>query len=280
MPKDISKILETQIEEQLLEAVYYNLNDLANKLRVNNFAYAMRSLLDLFLDRVSPESEVKKCSWYAPPTAEQISNGAKEVNLKKKIKYAIQGGLPEDDNLVIELNISNEIKNLNDLHRKLSGYTHINQSTFDIDNSKQNQFIKEIEQIVTDFTDSFIEIRQSILERADVDYIEGLITDSFIMDFHEELSLISVGEISSSEVKRHNVLKITAEHILINVEGHIYCVHQLGGKRDSVEINGDHPFSAKFNVNISNNKIYLEPNSFRFDLSSWYGEDIYPEKTS
>lgn len=209
-----------------------------------------------------------------PPTEEEVSRGAKEVNLKKKIKYAIQGGLSDDDVSVVDLEISEEIKKLQNLHRRLSGYTHINDQTFDLELNEQEKVIGEIKQIVQEFTSSFISLRQDILDKVDVDYLDELITDSFIMDFHEELSLMGVGFIESSEVTGHQLLSIFSDHFLVLVEGHLGCEHYLGGRKDGVEISGDYPFIVRFNVNISNKKISIEPNSFEFDTSSWYGDEV------
>ncbi|WP_414863271.1 hypothetical protein [Pseudomonas chlororaphis] len=41
-----------------------NLEDKQNKLRFNNFAYAMRELARHVLKRLAPDDKVLKCAWY------------------------------------------------------------------------------------------------------------------------------------------------------------------------------------------------------------------------
>jgi len=78
----------------LFEAAINNLLDIHNRLRFNNFSYAMRELLGHILKRLAPDECVKKCVWYTPPASER------EVVRSRRIKYAIQKGL--SDNFILE----------------------------------------------------------------------------------------------------------------------------------------------------------------------------------
>lgn len=268
--------LKDGFEQELLSAALANSNDENNQLRANNFAYAMRSLLDTYLERVAPSDEIKKCSWYTPPTEEEVARGAREVNLAQKIKYAIQGGLSDNEDILEEFEVTETIKNLKKLHNKLSSYTHISASSLKRSKDEHEKDIKNFNGIMDEFFNSFDNLRKGILQEIDHTYVESVIQESFMEDYHQHLTDMGVGSVESSQIETHQVIKITAEDIIFRVEGIAYCDHHLGGKRDFVEISGSYPFKASFSMNLSNkNKISLAPNNFIFDTTSWYGEDVY-----
>lgn len=65
MDENITELIsKDQFELDLYEAAVHNLSDLSNKLRFNNFAYAMRELSRHVLHRLAPSEGVLKCSWY------------------------------------------------------------------------------------------------------------------------------------------------------------------------------------------------------------------------
>ena len=65
---NLREIIESRLvdgfEKELFHAALYNLDDVNNRLRFNNFAYAMRELVRHVLDRLAPDVEVLGCSWW------------------------------------------------------------------------------------------------------------------------------------------------------------------------------------------------------------------------
>jgi len=54
------KYLKTDFEKNLFEAAFYNLLDIHNPLRFNNFSYVIRELIDHILRRLAPDECVIK----------------------------------------------------------------------------------------------------------------------------------------------------------------------------------------------------------------------------
>lgn len=52
---EIEKRLSGDFEHDLFDAALYNLNDVHNKLRFNNFAYSLRELTRHILARLAPD---------------------------------------------------------------------------------------------------------------------------------------------------------------------------------------------------------------------------------
>ena len=57
---EIIQLLDTPFEKELFQASLKNLKDTDNKLCINNFAYALRALLDNRMTDISPHKKVKK----------------------------------------------------------------------------------------------------------------------------------------------------------------------------------------------------------------------------
>lgn len=64
MDERIVSVLAEGFERELYASALHNLNDLNNKLRLNNFAYVMRELMRHVLNRLAPDHSVTKCIWY------------------------------------------------------------------------------------------------------------------------------------------------------------------------------------------------------------------------
>ena len=53
-------------EQELFLAAIANVDDTSNKLRLNNFAYSMRELIRVVLERLAPDEEVVNAPWFEP----------------------------------------------------------------------------------------------------------------------------------------------------------------------------------------------------------------------
>ena len=272
----IKSHLRKGFETNLLEAAIRNSEDEKNQLRANNFAYAMRSLLDFFLERVAPKEEIKRCPWYIAPSEDEVAQGAREINLRQKIKYAIQGGFPDGTDILEEFQINEKIRDLKNLHNDLSSFTHISPSSLERNQSEHEQVITNFNEIMDEFFTSFDALRDEILNAIDRTYVEDIVQESFMDDYHQHLADMGAETVESSYVETHKVLKITSSDIIFQIEGMANCEHRLGGNKDYIEMPGSYQFKVNFYMKLSNkNEVLLDSNSFVFDTTSWHGEDVY-----
>lgn len=117
---EIEKRLSGDFEHDLFDAALYNLNDVHNKLRFNNFAYSLRELTRHILARLAPDKNVLNTAWFMPVAPER----PKQITRKQRMKYAIQGGLLDDyvaDTLGIDVDeIGGKVNDSIDLLSKYS----------------------------------------------------------------------------------------------------------------------------------------------------------------
>lgn len=66
LQQNIASYLKTDFEKELFDAVFVNLHEKGNKLRLNNFAYATRELTRHFLSRLAPDKDVLNAPWFIP----------------------------------------------------------------------------------------------------------------------------------------------------------------------------------------------------------------------
>ncbi|WP_415262725.1 hypothetical protein [Pseudomonas chlororaphis] len=146
-----------------------NLEDKQNKLRFNNFAYAMRELAQHVLKRLAPDDKVLKCAWYRNGIPKK-DNGITRV---QQAVYATQGGL---SNHYVQkhlgLDPKTEHRALQVAIDKLSKYTHVEPNTFDLS---------------TETVDSLVAETLDSLERLAVAIVEcrGLITGRLYTAIHD-----------------------------------------------------------------------------------------------
>lgn len=128
LKQQILPYLKTNFEKSLFEAALYNLNEADNKLRLNNFACAVRELTRHFLERLAPDEEVLSAPWFKP----NDPDNPKKITRAQRIKYAIQGYLSDDfTKNVLLINLTEVSDNLKTSIDDLSKYTHVNPDTFD-----------------------------------------------------------------------------------------------------------------------------------------------------
>ena len=77
-------------EKELFEAVLGNLLDCNNPLRLNNFAYAARELIRIFLENRLTEKEIKDCIWY------DAKKNNDKITRDDRISFLIHRFLPKE----------------------------------------------------------------------------------------------------------------------------------------------------------------------------------------
>lgn len=125
------KILEhlgIGFEKELFLASLNNLSDKGNPLRFNNFAYCMREIITLILDKYSSDEDILKCCWYKNETDKD-----RGITRAQRVKYSIQGGFSDEKVFeLLELDdedehgfISDTLTRFTKLFRELNEHTHL-----------------------------------------------------------------------------------------------------------------------------------------------------------
>lgn len=268
-------ILETEFQKNLLDSSIDNLNDTKNKLRFNNFAYSIRELSRHILHSLSPDDDVRNCSWYKNET--QKPNG---ISRGQRVKYAIQGGLEDK---FVEQEIM-EIEDINDLKKDikdsmdiLNKYTHINQSTYNIDSKQIEKLSEQIIGAFSTFAKTINDSRELIIN--EIGYkISNEFVEHSIYAHIDEISLLSthqdLEEITPEFIK---VLKIESKTIQIEVDGIVDVRLQWGSNRDldkdiGAEMHTSFPFGSLLNLEIGtkllDSKVTIE--EFNVNTDDWY----------
>ncbi|RYJ40201.1 hypothetical protein NU08_0957 [Flavobacterium anhuiense] len=272
--EQIQKILKSDFENQLFEACLKNLEDLENKLRYHNFCYSIRELSRHFLYSLSPESSIIKCEWFKVET----ENGS--PTRAQRIKYAIQGGLTDENlkKLGFDLNkLNSSIREIKNIIDSLSKYTHINHENFHLTNdeieTKKDEVLKTFENFA-ETINNYRHILNSFLDgKIEDDMIEKIILNSY-----ENIDCLAPHySLEDGEVQKYHIEEITAEEIIVNVEGSVYVTLEYGSRKeradnDGLDVELSFPFKTQIRYEISNEfpSNDYDVDDFDVDTSSWY----------
>ncbi len=200
----INSFLEEGFEQDVFAAVIENMHALDNQLRVNNFAYGARELISIALERIAPNDDVVKCSWFIEDQG--VRPGC--ATRRQKIQYAIYGGLAEKYvEKLYDVDIDNVIKCVTRQYEQLSQYTHIRRNTFGIADTENiialealsslSNFVINIAGAKESFSDQVAMSLQNIL------YTE--ISDNHIDDFAHLAWHTRVDDVHIDEVDIDNI---------------------------------------------------------------------------
>lgn len=129
---NLSALLSSEFQRRLLVASLMSLRDASNPLSFNNFCAAYRELVRHVLSDLAPDAEIKACTWYAPDETSRSG-----ITRGHAITYVLQGGLPSDYVAdVLQIDVSDEKKELIAAINNLHKYTHVNEGTFGIEASR------------------------------------------------------------------------------------------------------------------------------------------------
>ena len=274
MEDKIFKYLTDKFEKELFIASLENLKENRNKLRFNNFAYSIRELTRHFLKRLSPDENIKRCSWYKNETGEKdkISRG-------ERVTYAIQGGLEKNYVLnTLGVDVSTLKTKLSKVIKKLNKYTHICQNTFDINNEE----IEKLKIITLELFLEFFELiessKRSVIDPLK-DQIDNELFSKAIYDFHQEIDLVATHHyVEGVDVYEHEIDNIDFENIYITAYGNLETTLEYGSgsdhrRGDGASFSHSWPFTCKFISKVKRPKVIVESGGkLEIDESSWYGE--------
>ncbi len=63
---EFKPIIAPGFETDFLDASVAYMQNSKDKLAFNSFAYSMRELIRNILERLAPDANIKRCSWYIP----------------------------------------------------------------------------------------------------------------------------------------------------------------------------------------------------------------------
>lgn len=222
---DIRNYLDTDFEKELFDAVIENLLDLKNTLRLNNFAYAAREFIRIYLDNRADEKSIKLCTWY-----DTIKSSGK-ITRRDRMHYIIHKGLSPKyvlDELCIDIDAT--IKSLLDDIDILSKYTHIS-NTFN-----QNTSNNKIAISLFDSLWSFIDTIEKTKKRL-CDYFESQISElannTFVYEFFDDIDMLSThSSITEAYIYSINLVHIDDKQLKFEVSGELTVDLQWGSDSD------------------------------------------------
>jgi hypothetical protein len=253
------------------------LNDRTNKLRYNNFAYSIRELSRHFLHSLSPELNVKSCSWYRTETKDD------KPTRTQRIKYAIQGGISDDmlEEWGFDLEeLKEKIKSVKDIIDTLSKFTHINPEVFDLDDETIEQNRLNVLTTFESFVEAIDYYRDELKKFLD-GHIEEHMISSIVWNFFENVDRLAPHHsVDDTEVHDYHIIEINEHYIIVNVTGHLNVTLEYGSRKerregDGLDLNESFPFETKIKYEISENfpSDKYDIDEYDVDTSEWYGED-------
>lgn len=270
----ILQYLKQGFEQDLFKAAIANVDDANNKLRLNNFAYAMRELIRTVLERLAPDDEVVNAPWFEPNDKDKPD----KVTRTQRIKYAIQGWL--SDEFVVEtlgIEHSENDKRLRKSIDTLSKYTHVTPLTFGLPPVEVTKCVLDVllqmQCFLMDVAEAYAQIRNAAMECIDAEMIE-----EFYMSTQNDLDIIATHyEILSYVVTRINTKSQDDDKIILDVSGFVNVRHQYGSdgdmrRGDGFEMKVRYPFSSKLIASYKNKEgnVHIVDKTIDIDTSSFY----------
>ena len=241
-------------ERELFHAAIANVDDTSNKLRLNNFAYSMRELIRIVLERLAPNAEVVNAPWFKPNDEEHPD----KVTRSQRIKYAIQGWL-SDDYVTHTLCIYHQDndKELRKNIDELSKYTHVMESTFNIEPVKITELALGALCNVQLFLMNVAAARYQV-QRAAIDCIDEEMIEEFYYNVQNDIDILATHhEILAYTVTDINLKDQDNATITLEAIGNVQVRLQWGSdgdmrRGDGYETEMSFPFSSTLIASYKN----------------------------
>lgn len=216
--------LKSDDEINLFDAVLGNLLDCNNKLRINNFAYAAREFIRIYIDNRCTDTQIKKCIWF------DKNKNHGNVTRSDKMRYVIHKSLPIEyvkDELEIDSEIC--IKEMIESIDTLSKYAHIS-GTFESSN-EDSQIAKNALNAFWGILSTIDETKDKITENL-IDAVSSLIDNDFMINYCDQIDSLSTH--TSIEDVEHYIdsIEIQDDCAVIYVDGAIELQLQWGSNSD------------------------------------------------
>lgn len=270
----ILQYLKRGFEQDLFKAAIANVDDENNKLRLNNFAYAMRELIRTVLERLAPDDEIVNAPWFEPNDKDKPD----KVTRTQRIKYAIQGWL-SDEFITETLGIdhSENDKQLRKSIDVLSKYTHVTPLTFGMSSVDVTKCVLNVllqmQCFLMDVAEAHAQIRNAAMECIDEEMIE-----EFYINTQYDLDIMA----THYEVLSYVVTGITPKSkddgkIILDVSGFVNVRHQYGSagdmrRGDGFEMKARYPFSSQLIASYKNREgdVHIVDKTMDIDTNSFY----------
>jgi len=273
---EIEKRLSSDFEHDLFNAALYNLNDVHNKLRFNNFAYSLRELTRHILARLAPDKNVLNTAWFVPTTSEK----PKQITRKQRIKYAIQGGLLDDYVTdILSIDVGEIGKKVNDSIDLLSKYTHVNPESFYIKEDTIREFSKGVIEAVLLLFQTIDESRSLLTNELEAHIDKSIINNLFYETINAIDCLATHYNIEDYSVDDIKLLDIDDTTVYFKAEGYVGVKLQYGSvgnlrRGDGMTMYESFPFTGNFYGLIKNKMetFELDAETFEVDTDCHWGD--------
>lgn len=269
--------LKDDYEKDLFRECIRNLSDKESRIRLSNFAYALRELVrEVIADR-APDSRIKECCWYTENINEK---GQVVITREQRMKYVIQGGLPDgivkdEMKMVIEDTTKNVKKHIDDL----SKYTHITRDVFYTEANIEDLACGPLNAVESFFRT--MDLAKKRFSDLVADRINEELFNVFLYETIDEIDCLSTHHyIKFFLLGEVQVTDITSEDISFNATGRVYVHLQYGSMADirkdvGFEMDVDYPFEATLSAPIPNDLSLLELSldDIEIDTNKFYGND-------
>ncbi|MEB0043419.1 hypothetical protein [Pseudomonas sp. MH10] len=267
---------QNEFHHSLYAAALRNLEDVDNKLRFNNFAYALRELTSSILTQRAPKAEVLQCSWYKNEILRpDVKYGVTKI---QHARYVVQGGL-SDEYVAneLKLDLSPERKAIRDSLTELSKYTHVGETTFNLPNHEVEVLVEKSLDALRSLGLAMVNchslIAHSLFEAIEDQAIHEVVSDSLealdSVAHHYSLEHVSV---NFSRVER-----ITHDTVHLVAAGFIDVQLQWGSNSDVRRGDGhlqddSFEFRCKLSCSVENptaQSLVMEEDSISVDTKAW-----------
>lgn len=245
---EIEKRLSGDFEHDLFNAALYNLNDVHNKLRFNNFAYSLRELTRHILARLAPDKNVLNTAWFMPVASEKPN----QITRKQRMKYAIQGGLLDDYVAdILGIDVDEIGKKVNDSIDLLSKYTHVNPESFYIEADTIRAFSKGVIEAVLLLFQTIDESRSLLTKELEAHIDKSIINNLFYETIDTIDYLATHYNIEDYSVDDIKLLDIDDTTVYFKAEGYVGVKLQYGSdgdlrRGDGMTMDESFPFTGNF----------------------------------
>jgi len=276
--KDILRYLNDGFEKELFIASIKNLSDTGNPVRFGNFAYCMREIVNILIDKYAKNiDEVQKCSWYKPYNKKD----SRSFTRPQKVRYAIHGGLNDEivariiQNYDEEESIENIINRFNSAYDSLNDYTHVGERQFNIGDKACEELANEVLEVTSNIlyliehfrVDIFHGVKNRVDEEVLSEFIGSTLDDVDILSTH---SVIDYAEIEGFEVTA-----INSSGVAICGRGTAHFTLQWGSnsdrKKGGASVSESFPCTFELHACVNNiNRLSVSGDGIQVDTSSWY----------
>ena len=261
---DICKYLDNAIQK---------LSYLDDPTRYNSFAMVFREMLRKLLEVLSPDTAIKKCIWFELAD----KNKPNMITRAQRIQYAISSGLDTDfvlDELGFDL--SEKIKFIKKPYADLNKYVHINDHSFNVEESIGNEFVEKCIDMLYELTSTIVKVRHSLKVRLEK-YLYDYIFELFLDVTFDDLDILSTHtRVQGNDINGVSIAKIDFDDIDIEIFGSVDVELQYGSdgdqrRGDGLIVGDSYPFQIEKTIDVRNPlKFDIDENEVQFDTESYY----------